>query len=39
MGLPIVLGTQKYKEYKTLPTTGPGAKENVFIRNGDVLVL
>lgn len=39
MGLPIVLGTQKYREYKTLPTTGPGAKENVFLRNGDVLVL
>lgn len=39
MGLPIVLGTQKYKEYKKLPTTGPGAKENVYLRNGDVMVL
>lgn len=38
-GLPIVLGTQKYKEYKKLPTTGPGAKENVYLRNGDVIVL
>jgi len=39
MGLPIVLGTQKYKEYKKLPTTGPGAKDNVYLRNGDVMVL
>jgi len=39
MGLPIVLGTQKYKEFKKLPTTGPGAKDNVYLRNGDVMVL
>jgi 7,8-dihydropterin-6-yl-methyl-4-(beta-D-ribofuranosyl)aminobenzene 5'-phosphate synthase len=38
MGLPIVLGSQKYREYKKLPTTGPGAKENVFLRNGDMIV-
>lgn len=38
MGLPIVLGTQKYREYKKLPTTGPGAKENVYLRNGDEIV-
>ncbi|HAM51387.1 MAG TPA: hypothetical protein DCP92_12125 [Nitrospiraceae bacterium] len=38
-GLPIVLGTQKYTTYKKLPTTGPGAKENVYLRNGDVLVI
>ena len=38
-GLPIVLGSQKYKEYRQLPTTGPGAVENVFIRNGDVMYL
>ena len=37
-GLPIVLGTQKYKEYRKIPTTGPGAKENVYLRNGDVIV-
>jgi len=37
-GLPIVLGTEKYKEYKKLPTTGPGATENVYLRNGDVIV-
>jgi 7,8-dihydropterin-6-yl-methyl-4-(beta-D-ribofuranosyl)aminobenzene 5'-phosphate synthase len=37
-GLPIVLGSQKYKEYKKLPTTGPGATENVYLRNGDVIV-
>lgn len=36
MGLPIVLGSDKYKEYKRLPVTGEGAKENVFMRNGDV---
>ncbi|MCE5283621.1 MAG: twin-arginine translocation signal domain-containing protein [Deltaproteobacteria bacterium] len=36
-GLPIVLGTQKYKEYKKTPTTGPGAKENVYLRNGDTI--
>lgn len=36
-GLPIVLGTDKYKEYKKLPTTGPGATENVYLRNGDVI--
>lgn len=36
-GLPIVLGTQKYKEYAKLPTTGPGAKDNVYLRNGDVI--
>jgi len=37
-GLPIVLGTQKYKEYKRTPTTGPGAKDNVYLRNGDEIV-
>ena len=37
LGLPIVLGTQKYKEYNRLPTTGPGATENVYLRNGDVI--
>ena len=37
-GLPIVLGTQKYKEYKKIPTTGPGAKDNVYLRNGDTIV-
>jgi 7,8-dihydropterin-6-yl-methyl-4-(beta-D-ribofuranosyl)aminobenzene 5'-phosphate synthase len=37
LGLPIVLGTQKYKDYKRQPTTGPGAKENVYLRNGDVI--
>lgn len=39
MGLPILLGTNKYREYKKVPTTGPGAKENVYLRNGDVIVL
>jgi 7,8-dihydropterin-6-yl-methyl-4-(beta-D-ribofuranosyl)aminobenzene 5'-phosphate synthase len=38
LGLPIVLGTDKYKTYKRLPTTGPGAKDNVYLRNGDVIV-
>lgn len=37
-GVPIVCGTEKYKEYKTLPTTGAGAPENVYLRNGDVIV-
>jgi 7,8-dihydropterin-6-yl-methyl-4-(beta-D-ribofuranosyl)aminobenzene 5'-phosphate synthase len=37
-GLPIVLGTQKYKEYRKTPTTGPGAAENVYLRNGDTIV-
>jgi len=39
LGLPIILGTQAYKDYKKLPTTGPGAKENVYLRNGDVMML
>ena len=37
MGLPIVLGTQKYKEFRKTPTTGPGATENVYLRNGDTI--
>ena len=37
-GLPIVKGTDKYKEYKRLPKVGEGAKENVYLRNGDVIV-
>jgi 7,8-dihydropterin-6-yl-methyl-4-(beta-D-ribofuranosyl)aminobenzene 5'-phosphate synthase len=36
-GVPIVCGTQKYKEYKKVPTTGKGATDNVYLRNGDVL--
>lgn len=35
-GLPIVLGSDKYKEYERLPVVGEGAKDNVFMRNGDV---
>jgi 7,8-dihydropterin-6-yl-methyl-4-(beta-D-ribofuranosyl)aminobenzene 5'-phosphate synthase len=35
-GVPIVLGTDTYKSYKTLPVIGQGAKDNVFMRNGDV---
>ncbi len=38
LGLPIVLGSQKYTQYKRVPTTGPGAKENVYLRNGDVVI-
>ncbi|SFJ86054.1 7,8-dihydropterin-6-yl-methyl-4-(beta-D-ribofuranosyl)aminobenzene 5'-phosphate synthase [Desulfomicrobium apsheronum] len=36
-GLPIVLGSDKFREYKKLPTTGQGAPENVYLRNGDVI--
>ncbi|MDK2956452.1 MAG: 7,8-dihydropterin-6-yl-methyl-4-(beta-D-ribofuranosyl)aminobenzene 5-phosphate synthase [Desulfovibrionales bacterium] len=37
-GLPIVLGTEKYRDYEKLPTTGQGAPENVYLRNGDVIM-
>ena len=37
-GLPIVCGSEKYREYEKLPTTGQGAPENVYLRNGDVIV-
>jgi len=37
-GLPIVLGSDTYKSYKQVPTTGVGAPENVYLRNGDSIV-
>ena len=37
-GVPIVLGTNTYTQYERTPVIGQGAKDNVFMRNGDVHV-